>query len=71
MRSRMNGVDKVTVSVDQNDTSVFLIGDIYNPTTKSQIYHKYSISSTHKYYTRNEVTDSGTFLKPLQAELQL
>jgi hypothetical protein len=28
MISRMNGVDKVTVSVRQNDTSVFLIGDI-------------------------------------------
>jgi hypothetical protein len=34
----MFGVDKVTVSVRQNDTSVFLIGDIYDLTTKSQIY---------------------------------
>jgi hypothetical protein len=36
----MNGVNKVTDSVRQNDTSVFLIGDIYDPTTKSQIYDK-------------------------------
>ncbi len=28
MISRMNGVDKVTICVRQNDTSVFLIGDI-------------------------------------------
>ncbi len=26
--SRMNGVNKVTVSFRQNDTSVFLVGDI-------------------------------------------
>ena len=38
MINRMNGVDKVTISVRQNNTSVFLIGDIYDPTTKSQIY---------------------------------
>ncbi len=36
----LNGLDKVTVSVRQNDTSVFLIGDIYDPTTKLQIYDK-------------------------------
>jgi hypothetical protein len=30
----MNGVNKVTVSIRQNGTSVFLIGDIYDPTTK-------------------------------------
>jgi hypothetical protein len=34
----MNGVNKVTFSVRQNNTSVFLIGDIYDLTTKSQIY---------------------------------
>jgi hypothetical protein len=28
MMSRMKGVDKEIVSVDQNDTSVFLVGDI-------------------------------------------
>ncbi len=34
----MNGVNKVTVSVRQNDTPVFLIGNISDLTTKSQIY---------------------------------
>jgi hypothetical protein len=34
----MNGANKVTISVRQNNTSVFLIGDIYDLTTKSQIY---------------------------------
>jgi hypothetical protein len=38
MISRMNGVDKVTVSVRQNNTTVFLVGDIEDPTTKLQIY---------------------------------
>jgi hypothetical protein len=38
MINMMNGLNKVTFSVRQNDTSVFLIGDIYDPTTKSQIY---------------------------------
>ncbi len=28
MISRMNGIDKVTISVRQNDTSVLLVGDI-------------------------------------------
>jgi hypothetical protein len=38
MINRMNGVDKVTISVRQNNTSVFLVGDFQDPTTKSQIY---------------------------------
>jgi hypothetical protein len=38
MINRENGVDKVTISIRQNDTSVFVIGNIKDPTTKSQIY---------------------------------
>jgi len=34
----MNGVYKVTVFVRQNNTSVILIGDIEDLTTKLQIY---------------------------------
>jgi hypothetical protein len=42
MIRRMNGVNKVIISVGQNDTSVFLVGDIYDLTTKSQIYDNYA-----------------------------
>jgi hypothetical protein len=38
MINMMNGLDRVTVSIRQNDTSVFLIGDIYDLITKSHIY---------------------------------
>jgi hypothetical protein len=38
MINMMNGLNKVTVSFRQNDTSVFLIGDINDLITKSQIY---------------------------------
>ena len=42
----MNGANKVTISVRQNNTSVFLIGDIYDLTTKLQIFVTYLKKST-------------------------
>jgi hypothetical protein len=41
----MNGVYKVTVSVRQNDI-FFLVGDIYDLTTKLQIFVTYLKKST-------------------------
>jgi hypothetical protein len=38
---RMNDVRKVNISVSQIVTTVFLIGDISDPTTESQIYDMY------------------------------
>jgi hypothetical protein len=46
---RMNDVRKVNISIRQIVTMVFLIGDIYDPNTKSQIYDMaYGIELSHQ-----------------------